>query len=50
METYTYCRNPRCRVETASPLGVCASCRLAGTWGAGVAFLVGALLKLVGWL
>lgn len=46
---YRHCRNPRCaaRLKTRQR-GLCASCRLAGAWGAGLAFVAGAALQLFG--
>lgn len=42
------CRNPRCRSVEYGFGPLCPSCRVAGTWGAVAAFMVGALLKLAG--
>ena len=46
------CLNPRCRVVKFGRGSLCPSCRLAGSWGAGlaavVAFVVTLVLKLWG--
>lgn len=42
------CRNPHCGWEYYGDVPICRSCCWAGKWGAVVAFVVGALLKLAG--
>lgn len=47
---YVLCRNPRCSDDEYVKFGLCASCRLAGAWGGGLAFVMAGALKLAGLL
>jgi len=42
------CRNPRCKSFEFGHGPLCPSCRLAGSWGVGLAVVVGFILKLIG--
>lgn len=48
MIKYKFCKNPRCYDSEDVKFGLCNSCRLAGGWGAGLAFFAGAVLKFAG--
>lgn len=54
MTRQRYCLNPKCgeRIAVSTPLPLCPCCRLAGRWGAGLAFvvfLVGHVLADIDW-